>query len=237
MGAPGGRSDTEAGQDPQAVRRMFTDIAPRYDRANRVLSLGCDVRWRRVVARSMAPSPGQLALDLACGTGDLALALARGGGLVIGVDFTLAMLVRAVRRSAGRVLWAGGDAMCLPFADRSFDGVTVAFGLRNFANLDRGLAEVLRVLRPGGRVGILEFSRPTGPLAPAARFYLRVVVPALGGLVAGRRSPYRYLAETIRRWPDQEALGRRLERTGFVQVGWRNLTAGAAAFHTAQRPV
>lgn len=214
---------------------MFAGIASRYDLANRVLSLGSDRFWRRVVAGRMAPEPGQVALDLACGTGDLAIALAHRGGMVIGMDFTHAMLEQACRRGAHPVSWAGGDALQLPFADGTFDRVTVAFGIRNFLDLRRGLSEMARVLKSGGRVGVLEFSHPAGPLAPAARFYMRTVVPGLGGLVAGDRSPYSYLAETIRTWPDQATLARCIEQVGFREVSWRNLTGGVAAFHTGRR--
>lgn len=226
---------TATDRTPATVQRMFAGIAGRYDLANRVLSLGCDVYWRGVVARRMAPGPGQRALDLACGTGDLTRALTRRGGEVVGVDFTHEMLVRARRRSRTGVHWAGGDALRLPFADATFDRLTVAFGVRNFADLDCGLAEMARVLRVGGRVGILEFSRPVGPLAPASRFYMRTVVPALGGLVAGNREPYAYLADTIRTWPDQAALAKRIESAGFAEVTWRNLTGGVAAFHMGRR--
>ena len=223
-------------REPARIREMFTAIAPRYDRANRILSWGCDVYWRRVTARRLAPAPHQRALDLACGTGDLTRALAAGGGEVIGLDFTHAMLALARSRADGPpAAWVNGDALSLPFADGSFDRATVAFGVRNFINLDRALAEIRRVLRPQGLVGILEFSRPVGIMAPAATFYLRHVVPILGRLVSGRGGPYRYLAETIREWPDQAELAGQLENAGFRQVHWRSLTGGVAALHTGQR--
>jgi demethylmenaquinone methyltransferase/2-methoxy-6-polyprenyl-1,4-benzoquinol methylase len=224
-------------RDPVGVRRMFTAIAPRYDLANRLLSGGRDRAWRRVAARALALTPAELALDLACGTGDLAVALARGGGQVVGVDFTHAMLRHAAaRQQPGRLLLAGGDALRLPFPDATFHVAGVAFGVRNFADFPAGLCELARVLRPGGRLGILEFSRPTGPLAPLARLYLDRVMPRLGRLISGREGPYDYLADSIRAWPLPAELARLLAAAGFVQVSWRSFTGSVAVLHLARRP-
>jgi demethylmenaquinone methyltransferase/2-methoxy-6-polyprenyl-1,4-benzoquinol methylase len=213
---------------------MFTSIAPRYDRANLLLSMGTDRYWRWVTARRMAPAPGALALDVACGTGDLAMALRRRGGQVVGIDFTHAMLQQARNRDRDLLL-TGGDALRLPFADSIFDRLTVAFGVRNFADLSAGLREFHRVLRPGGQAGILEFSPPKGLLAPAARFYMARVMPLLGRLVSGRDGPYDYLADSIRTWPDPERLASMLADAGFSRVHWRRFTAGVATLHVAHK--
>jgi demethylmenaquinone methyltransferase/2-methoxy-6-polyprenyl-1,4-benzoquinol methylase len=213
---------------------MFTSIAGRYDLANRMLSLGSDSYWRWVTARQLAPAKGDLTLDVACGTGDLAMALRRRGGEVVGLDFTHAMLQQARRRDkSGCLLLAGGDALRLPFPDGTFDRVSVAFGVRNFADLAGGLSEFHRVLRPGGLAGILEFSRPRGPLAPLARFYLARIMPVLGRFISGRDGPYNYLADSIRTWPDPGRLAEILRAAGFAKVSWRTLTAGIAVLHLA----
>ncbi|MCZ6600203.1 MAG: class I SAM-dependent methyltransferase [Acidobacteria bacterium] len=223
-------------RDPDGVRRMFTSIAGRYDLANRLLSLGTDSYWRWVTARQLAPAVGDLCLDVACGTGDLAMALRRRGGEVIGLDFTLAMLQQARRRDrSGRLLLTGGDALRLPFPDETFDRLSVAFGVRNFADLATGLREFHRVLRPGGLAGILEFSRPRGPLAPLARFYLARIMPALGRFISGCDGPYNYLADSINTWPDPGRLAELLRAAGFVSVSWRSFTAGIAVLHLARR--
>ena len=221
-------------RDPESVRRMFTSIAERYDLANRFLSLGTDRYWRWVTARRLAPEPGALALDVACGTGDLAMALRRRGGQVVGLDFTHAMLRRARARDRDLLL-TGGDALRLPFADGTFHRLTVAFGVRNFADLATGLREFHRVLRPGGQAGILEFSPPRGPMAPLVRFYLSRIMPPLGRLISGRDGPYDYLAASIRTWPDPPRLADMLRTAGFATVHWHRFTAGIAALHVAQR--
>jgi demethylmenaquinone methyltransferase/2-methoxy-6-polyprenyl-1,4-benzoquinol methylase len=216
---------------------MFAAIAPRYDLANRLLSAGMDRRWRRVTARCLAPGRGQLALDVACGTGDLALALTGKGGRVVGVDFTHPMLLRAAARDGRRrrLLLAGADALALPFPDGTFHRVTVAFGIRNYADLPAGLAEMFRVSRPGGRLGILEFSRPDGILAPLVRPYVNGVMPRLGRWISGRTGPYDYLADSIRTWPTPRELAGLLSDAGFREVTWRRFFAGIATLHLGRR--
>lgn len=225
-----------------AVRGMFSRIAPRYDLLNRTLSGGRDVAWRRAAAAWLDPGPGERILDLGSGTGDLALTiLARSAGAakVVAADFTFEMLAlsRAKRRARGAALAeAGADGMRLPFASGSFAGATAAFSVRNFESLDAGLREAHRVLAPGGRFLVLEFAPlPRGPLAPAALFYIRRVVPAIGRLLSPDARAYRYLPDSVASWPAPEGLAARLKDAGFASVEWRTLTFGIAALHLARK--
>jgi len=215
---------------------MFGTIAARYDLANRSLSFGLDQRWRRAAVRAAAPRAGETLLDLACGTGDLAAALARPGACIVAADFTLPMLVRARARLSGRASPVAADALRLPFAAATFDAVTVAFGLRNFADTTEALSEMRRVLKPGGRLVVLEFSRPRGALAPLLRLYIERFVPPLGQLLTGRGGPYAYLARSIRAWPAAEDLTATCTAAGFSDVRHRLLLRGVAALHTGRRP-
>ncbi len=221
---------------------MFSAIAPRYDLLNRVLSFNLDRLWRKAAASELPADGAALVLDLCCGTGDLALAAARRGRArtVVCCDFAHPMLVRAARRLArrsppgARFHLVEADGLRLPFRSGTFDAVTVGFGLRNLADLDAGLREVLRVLRPAGRLVALEFSRPTAPLLAAVYgFYLRHVLPAIGDAATGRRGAYRYLARTVEQFEDAPALAGRLREAGFAAAGWRSLSAGIACVHTA----
>ena len=221
---------------------MFGRIAGRYDLLNHLLSGNVDKRWRRLVARTLRPSlvEGARVLDVACGTGDLALALASAGAAsVVGLDFCRPMLEIARRKAAveSRPLpFVEGDALRLPFADESFDVVTIAFGLRNLAGVEEGLRELLRVLRPGGRAAVLEFSSPAVPgLRALFRFYFRRVLPRVGGLVSGSRGAYEYLPDSVSRFPDQRRLAELMREAGFEEVEYRNLTGGIAALHTGTR--
>jgi demethylmenaquinone methyltransferase/2-methoxy-6-polyprenyl-1,4-benzoquinol methylase len=228
-------------RDPARVRTMFGAVARRYDLANRVLSLGRDAGWRRRAAAEAAGGPEEIVLDLCAGTGDLAveLALSHPGGLVVCADFAHPMLVRARakllrRRVASRCALLEADALRLPFRDRTVSAVVVAFGVRNFANLPAGLREILRVLRPGGRLVVLEFSRPTGKvLSRIYSLYLDRVLPRLGDRVSGERGPYGYLARTIGEFPDPPDLADVLREAGFAAVGWTPLTGGIVCVHTA----
>lgn len=230
--------DTSAG----TIRAMFSRIAPRYDLLNRLLSGGTDVAWRREAARLLAPAPGERVLDLCSGTGDLALAVDRrsgGGARVVAADFTFEMLVLGqakLRRRGARIPEAAADGLRLPFPDATFDGATAAFGIRNFEDLDRGLAELCRVLRPGGRLVVLEFTpEPTGPLAPLVKLHVRRLVPLLGRLVSRDASAYRYLPDSVGRWPAPEELAARMRAAGFASVGVRRLAFGIAAAHVARK--
>jgi demethylmenaquinone methyltransferase / 2-methoxy-6-polyprenyl-1,4-benzoquinol methylase len=215
---------------PDGVRSMFDRIAPVYDAMNRIMTLGLDARWRRLAAEVV--SPGDRVLDACCGTGDLALAAARRGGTVTGLDFSERMLERA-RAKAPALEWVQGDLLALSFDRESFDAATVGFGVRNVADLDAGLRELRRVLHPGGRLAILEITRPRGPLAPFYRLWFDVLVPALGKVLPGG-SAYTYLPASVRRFPGPDELVRRLEAAGFGAVSYRLLAGGIVALHVAE---
>jgi len=214
---------------PGAVESMFDRIAPVYDAMNRVMTAGLDRRWRRLTAVAVV-RPGDRVLDACCGTGDLALAGQRVGGEVVGLDFSERMLERARRKSA-TVEWVRGDLLELPFEDASFDAATVGFGVRNVADLERALVELRRIIRPGGRLGILEITTPRGPLRPFFRLWFDRIVPLLGKLLRGG-SAYTYLPASVRRFPGPEELSAQLERVGFGDVSVRLLAGGIVALHT-----
>jgi demethylmenaquinone methyltransferase/2-methoxy-6-polyprenyl-1,4-benzoquinol methylase len=215
---------------PDAVRRMFDRIAPVYDAMNRLMTAGLDQRWRRLTVAA-AVRPGDRVLDACCGTGDLAIAAARAGGRVTGLDFSPRMLERA-RRKLQTVTWVEGDLLALPFADASFEAATVGFGVRNVADLERALAELRRVLVPGGRVAILEITAPRGPFALFYRLWFDRVVPLLGKLLKGGAA-YTYLPASVRRFPGPDELSRLLGEAGFGDAGHRLLAGGIVALHTA----
>ena len=214
---------------PDEVRSMFDRIAPVYDAMNRAMTAGLDRRWRRETARAVV-RPGDHVLDACCGTGDLALADLAAGGRVVGLDFSERMLERA-RRKSSEIDWVRGDAQALPFADGSFDAVTIGFGVRNLDDLELGLRELRRVLRPGGRLGVLEITRPRGLLAPFYRVWFDGVVPLLGRLVPGG-SAYTYLPASVRRFATAAGLAEAMRETGFGEVRWRLFAGGIVALHT-----
>jgi demethylmenaquinone methyltransferase / 2-methoxy-6-polyprenyl-1,4-benzoquinol methylase len=215
---------------PDAVRTMFDRIAPVYDAMNRVMSAGLDVRWRRLAAAA-AVRPGDRVLDAACGTGDLAVADAEAGAReVVGVDFAPRMLERA-RRKSPQIEWVEADLLALPFPDGSFDAATIGFGVRNVPELERGLRELRRVLRPGGRLAVLEITRPRGVLKPFFTVWFDRLVPLLGrALPTG--SAYSYLPASVRRFPPAEELSAVLSRAGFDDVRFRLLGGSIVALHT-----
>jgi demethylmenaquinone methyltransferase/2-methoxy-6-polyprenyl-1,4-benzoquinol methylase len=215
----------------EAVRRMFDRIAPVYDLMNRVMTAGLDRRWRRVTVEQTV-HPGDRTLDACCGTGDLAVAARAHGATVVGLDFSEPMLERA-RRKAPAIEFVQGDMLALPFDDASFDSATVGFGVRNVADLEVGLRELRRVLRPGGRVGILEITTPRGRLAPFYRVWFDRVVPLLGKVLPGG-SAYTYLPASVRRFPAPGELVALLERTGFACVQYRLFAGGIVALHTGE---
>jgi len=235
----GTRSEQEAARH---VRSMFGQVARRYDLANHLLSANVDRYWRnRTVARvrDILKRPDARVLDLACGTGDLLIALERAAGRsLIGSDFCHPMLTGAqakLHRGRLRSALLESDALALPFPDSSLDLITIAFGYRNLANYRAGLAEMRRVLRPGGALAILEFTQPPNQaFAAVYNWYSRHVLPIVGGVISGAPEAYRYLPESVRKFPDAPALARMMKEAGFAQVDWEYLTFGIAALHLGQ---
>jgi demethylmenaquinone methyltransferase / 2-methoxy-6-polyprenyl-1,4-benzoquinol methylase len=215
--------------EADAVRTMFDRIAPVYDAMNRLMTAGLDRRWRRLTARAVV-RPGDRVLDVCCGTGELAVACAAEGGRVTGLDFSERMLERA-RRKSGAVEWVAGDAVALPFGVEEFDAATVGFGVRNVADLERGIGELRRVLRPGGRVAVLEITTPRGPLKPFYKLWFDVLIPLAGRVLPGGKA-YTYLPASVRRFPGPEALAALIEGQGFADVEFRQLAGGIVALHT-----
>lgn len=226
------------------VREMFGTIAARYDLLNHLLSGNTDRRWRRLVAKTLSATlsdPEACVLDVACGTGDLSLTLLETGeARIVGIDFCRPMLTIAASKAAGaksRVPFIEGDALQLPFADRSFEAATIAFGLRNLASVEAGLRELLRVLKPGGKVAVLEFSRPTTAVMRGLfGVYFSKILPIFGGWLSGAKSAYQYLPDSVSRFPDQGELASLMQEAGFAAVSFRNLTGGIAALHIGERP-
>jgi demethylmenaquinone methyltransferase / 2-methoxy-6-polyprenyl-1,4-benzoquinol methylase len=223
---------------PGDVAAMFDGLAGRYDLLNDVLSAGQDRYWRRVVARTVAAGPGERVLDLAAGTGTSSVSFTAAGAQCIACDFSLGMLRAGKGRNpSGNVTFVAGDALALPFADGQFDAVTISFGLRNTADPGQALAELLRVTRPGGRLVVCEFSHLAVPALD--RVYHRALHaggPAIARVLAQDPGAYAYLAETIAAWPDQRKLAALIRAAGWAGIGWRNLSLGIVAVHTARRP-
>jgi len=217
---------------------MFAKIAPRYDLLNHVLSVNIDIRWRRQVVRKLKPLLPEEArvLDVGCGTGDLSIALFENTAAeVTGIDFCGPML-KLAKHKAPQLQFIEGDALRLPFAEASFDGLTIGFALRNLADVDRGLRELLRVLKPDGVAAILEFSHPVSPVfSSLVSLYNWRLLPWIGGLVSGSRGAYEYLPDSISRFPNQETLASMMQAAGFAEVGFENLSGGIAALHTGRR--
>ena len=210
---------------------MFDGVAERYDLTNDVLSLGQDRLWRRAVVRAVDPRPGERILDLASGTGTSCEPLASTGAMVIPCDFSLGMLTVGKRRQPD-LAFAAGDAMRLPFADGSFAAVTISFGLRNVADPVTALSEMRRVTRPGGRLVVCEFSHPSWkPWRTVYVEYLMRALPKVARAVSSNPDAYVYLAESIRAWPDQAVLAATVEKAGWSEVRWRNLSGGIVALH------
>jgi demethylmenaquinone methyltransferase/2-methoxy-6-polyprenyl-1,4-benzoquinol methylase len=232
-------SDSEAAHE-RAVKEMFAGIAGRYDLLNHVLSLNIDRTWRRKVRRSLAhvlARPDALILDVACGTGDLSIELKRdAAATVIGTDFCRPMLDIADAKSSVEgmnIPYVEADAMQLGFADATFDAATIAFGLRNLPNYEEGLRELGRVLKPGGKLVILECSHPRVPVfRELYDFYFSRVLPKIGGIVSGSRAAYSYLPNSVRKFPDQKTLASMMDRAGFSDIKFQNLTGGIAALHS-----
>ena len=235
--APAGSPERQAAA--RAVREMFTAIAPRYDLLNHLLSMNVDRLWWRRAARTfthiLAP-PDARALDLCCGTADMALALRRQGtASIFGADFSHAMLTLAGRKARGRVKLMEADALALPVGDGCFDLVVSAFGFRNLTDYDAGLREILRVLRPAGEVGILDFGEPKGTLGKIYRVYFRRVLPVVGTVISGVRGPYVYLPASVERFPDPSQMLERMRAAGFQDVSWTPYTFGIAGLYRGRK--
>jgi demethylmenaquinone methyltransferase / 2-methoxy-6-polyprenyl-1,4-benzoquinol methylase len=222
-------------KQPHEVAAMFDDVAARYDLTNDVLSLGQARLWRRAVSRAVEARPGERVLDLAAGTGTSSLPFVMDGAYTVPCDFSPGMLAEGRRRHPWMPFTAG-DATQLPFADGVFDAVTISFGLRNVQDTDTALSELHRVTAPGGRVVICEFSHPTwAPFRTVYTEYLMRALPSVARAVSSSPDAYVYLAESIREWPDQPALARRLKQAGWSKVAWRNLSGGVVALHRGVR--
>lgn len=214
---------------------MFDGVAERYDLTNTVLSFGRDRSWRRATREALALRPGDRVLDLGAGTGVSTEELGRSGAFAVGADISLGML-RAGRRSRPATALLAGDALALPFPDGTFDAVTVSFALRNLVDVAAALTEMARVMRPGGRLVVCEFSHPTWrPVRTAYLSYLMRALPSVARRVASNPDAYVYLAESIRAWPDQAGLAALIGANGWRDVSWRNLTGGIVALHRATR--
>jgi demethylmenaquinone methyltransferase/2-methoxy-6-polyprenyl-1,4-benzoquinol methylase len=228
---------TRAGLDkePHEIAAMFDGVAARYDLTNTVLSFGQDRGWRRATRRALALALGDRVLDVGAGTGVSTAELGRSGAYAVGADLSIGML-EAGRRVRPATPLLAGDALALPFRDGTFDAVTVSFALRNVVDTDGALRELARVTRPGGRLVVCEFSHPTNrPFRTAYLTYLMGSLPKVARRVSSNPDAYVYLAESIRAWPDQEALAAKIQRTGWGEVAWRNLTGGVVALHRAVR--
>ncbi len=213
---------------------MFDAVARRYDVTNTVLSLGQDRLWRQATRKALAPKPGERILDLAAGTAVSSAPLAKAGAEVVAADFSLGMLGAATRRP--NVHLVAADGLTLPFKDSSFDAATISFGLRNVADPVHCLGELRRVVRPGGRLVVCEFSRPVwAPFRTVYVEYLMKALPTVARTVSSSPDAYVYLAESIRAWPDQARLADQIQQAGWADVAWRNLTGGIVALHRATR--
>jgi len=244
--APEGARDQDSAA--RAVRAMFTSIAPRYDLLNHVLSLNVDRLWWRRTARTfrhILVRPQARVLDLCCGTGDMAFALRRHAEKsalqILGADFSHAMLQRALSKSTRlnglSPAWIEADALNLPLPGGHFDLVTSAFGFRNLADYDRGLREIVRVLRPGGECGILDFSEPKGMMGALYRIYFKEVLPRVGTMISGVRGPYAYLPASVERFPEPQEMLQRMKTAGFAEATWTPYTFGIAGLYRGKKPV
>jgi demethylmenaquinone methyltransferase/2-methoxy-6-polyprenyl-1,4-benzoquinol methylase len=239
--APEGAGDPASAS--RAVRDMFTSIAPRYDLLNHLLSFNVDRLWWWKTARSFASTlkrQDATVLDLCCGTGDMTSALLRqseeSAARILGVDFSHAMLRRASGKSAGNSLrWVEADALRLPFPEGRFDLITAAFGFRNLADYDAGLREMVRLLRPGGECGILDFGEPRGLIGKLYRIYFKHVLPAVGTVISGVKGPYVYLPASVERFPSPEEMLERMRRAGFREASWTPYTFGIAGLYRGKK--
>lgn len=219
---------------PFDVAGMFDDVGENYDITNTVLSFGLDKYWRRRTRERLHLKPGELVLDLAAGTAVSTVELAKSGARVVACDFSQGMLAAGRDRDVPKVV---GDAMHLPFADETFDAVTISYGLRNVHDFEAGLREMARVTKPGGRLAVNEFSTPVIPgFRTVYKEYLPLALPPVAKVFSSNPEAYEYLAESIRAWPDQERLAAAINRNGWRDAGWQNLSGGIVAIHSAIKP-
>lgn len=231
-----GSREVDPRERERLVRDVFRRVARRYDLMNDLMSFGIHRLWKRSLAWAVNPGPGQLIVDLAGGTGDVAHRVAAFDRRVIVVDPSYEMMAVGRDTRHHTLRWVAGTAEFMPLPDASVDAVTIAFGIRNVTRIEDALEEILRVLKPGGRLLCLEFSSVAGPLRLPYGLYNRWVIPLIGTLVAGDRAAYRYLVESIRRFPDQETMCGILREAGFTDVWYRNYSMGIAALHVGSRP-
>jgi len=226
-----GDKDVSAQDRERLIRSVFQRVAPRYDLMNDLMSFGIHRWWKRKLAWATDPRPGQIIVDLAGGTGDVANRFAAADRSVIVCDPSLEMMTAGRARVSHEVGWLSGVGESIPLRSESVDTLTIAFGIRNVTHIDAALAEILRVLRPGGRFLCLEFSKPWAPIRPFYGFFSRTVIPRLGAWVSGNTDAYEYLIESIRRFPDQEELTALLEAAGFREVSYKNFSFGISCLH------
>ncbi len=230
-----GFQEVDPAERERRIRRVFDTVAPRYDLMNDLMSMGTHRLWKRAFARMAAPRAGQVIVDLAGGTGDIAALMAGADRLVAVCDPSVAMMEAGRQRGRGALVWLAGAAERLPFADRAVDTLTISFGIRNVTDMPAALAEIRRVLKPGGRFLCLEFSKAWAPIRPFYNLFSFTVIPRLGAWVARAPEAYNYLIESIRRFPDQEEMKAIMERAGFADVRYRNLTFGIACIHVGTK--
>ena len=230
-----GFQEVDPAERERRIRRVFDTVAPRYDLMNDLMSMGTHRLWKRAFARMAAPRAGQVIVDLAGGTGDIAALMAGPDRLVAVCDPSVAMMEAGRQRGRGALVWLAGAAERLPFADGAIDTLTISFGIRNVTDMPAALAEIRRVLKPGGRFLCLEFSKAWAPIRPFYNLFSFTVIPRLGAWVARAPEAYNYLIESIRRFPDQEEMKAIMERAGFAGVRYRNLTFGIACIHVGTK--
>jgi demethylmenaquinone methyltransferase / 2-methoxy-6-polyprenyl-1,4-benzoquinol methylase len=231
-----GAQTVDPDERERRIRRVFDTVAPRYDLMNDLMSMGIHRLWKRRFARMVAPRVGEIIVDLAGGTGDIARLVAGPDRTVVVCDPSTRMMEAGRARGLGDVRWAAGTGEALPFRDASIDALTISFGIRNATDIRAALAEIHRVLKPGGRFFCLDFSRAAAPIRPFYDFFSLTVIPRLGAMVARAPDAYTYLVESIRRFPDQESFKRLIEEAGFAEARYRNLSFGIACVHTGVKP-
>ena len=232
-----GDRDVATDERERLIRRVFSNVAPRYDLMNDLMSMGIHRLWKRTLARRAEVMRGQFIVDLAGGTGDVAARMAGCDRTVVVCDPSIEMMQAGQQRDLQHVRWLAGTGEMIPLADSSVDTITIAFGIRNVSRMETAFSEILRVLRPGGRFLCLEFSTPAAPIRPFYELFSRTVIPRLGAWVSRNEEAYHYLIESIRRFPDQETMKGMMENAGFTDVTWRNFSTGIACLHIGARPL